>query len=100
MNEKIKVTIIATGFKEREKVIIEREVISEKPLIPEDKIKDLVEEKNPQNKFDEMPDTQQEEKEYREPTPKKVIPDVYKSMEEEDYLDIPTFLRKNNQSKY
>jgi cell division protein FtsZ len=101
MNEKIKVTIIAAGFKERDRSSTkEREVIIEKPLIPEDKIKEFVEEKKLQDNFDEKPFMEQEKKEYREPVQKKVIPDVMKSMEEEDYLDIPTFLRKNNQSKY
>jgi cell division protein FtsZ len=100
LNEKIKVTIIAAGFKERDRSTKEREIIIEKPLIPEDKIKDFIEEKKPQDRFDEKPFTEQEKREYREPAQKKVIPDVLKSMEEEDYLDIPTFLRKNNQSKY
>ena len=103
MNEKIKVTIIAAGFKERDKVIKEREIIVEKPLIPEEKIKELVEEKKPEDKYekyDEKPVVEQERKEYKEPAQKKTIPDTFKSMEEEDYLDIPTFLRKNNQSKY
>jgi cell division protein FtsZ len=101
LNEKIKVTIIAAGFKERDRSSVkERETAIEKPLIPEDKIKDLIEEKKPQDRFDEKPFIEQEKKEYREAAQKKVIPDVLKSMEEEDYLDIPTFLRKNNQSKF
>jgi cell division protein FtsZ len=101
LNEKIKVTIIAAGFKERDRSSIkEREAIVEKPLIPEDKIKEFVEEKKLPDTFDEKPFMEQEKREYREAGQKKVIPDVLKSMEEEDYLDIPTFLRKNNQSKY
>ena len=59
-----------------------------------------MEEKKLSDTFDEKPFMEQEKKEYRETVQKKVIPDVLKSMEEEDYLDIPTFLRKNNQSKY
>ena len=100
LNEKIKVTIIAAGFKERDRSTKEREIVIEKPLIPESKIKEFVEEKKSSDTFDEKPLIEQEKKEYRETLQKKVIPDVLKSMEEEDYLDIPTFLRKNNQSKY
>jgi cell division protein FtsZ len=103
MNEKIKVTIIAAGFKEMDKITKEREIIIEKPLIPEEKIRELIEEKIPEDKYEkynEKPVIEQERKEYKEPGQKKTIPDAFKSMEEEDYLDVPTFLRKNNQSKY
>jgi cell division protein FtsZ len=103
MNEKIKVTIIAAGFKEMDKITKEREIIIEKPLIPEEKIRELIEEKIPEDKYEkynEKPAIEQERKEYKEPGQKKTIPDAFKSMEEEDYLDVPTFLRKNNQSKY
>ncbi len=100
LNEKIKVTIIAAGFRERDRSVKEKEVIVERPLISEDKMKELVEDRKLPERFDEKPVTEPEKKEYSQPAPKKVIPDVFKSMEEEDYLDIPTFLRKNNQSKY
>jgi len=103
MNEKIKVTIIAAGFKEMDKITKEREIIIEKPLIPEEKIRELIEEKIPEDKYEkynEKPAIEQERKEFKEPGQKKTIPDAFKSMEEEDYLDVPTFLRKNNQSKY
>lgn len=78
MNDKIKVTIIATGFKEES---FERQILSEeKKPEPAETSKSIF-----------------SEPEKRETRTGKLLPDDFKSMDEDDYLDIPTFLRKNKE---
>ncbi len=78
MNEKIKVTIIATGFSEN---IIEGSRKKEETK------------KDPQPKQAAKKETQKEEKKEEE---KKVSADEFDSFDD-DYLDIPTFLRKEKE---
>lgn len=78
MNDKIKVTIIATGFKEKS---FERQILSEeKKSEPAETSKSIF-----------------SEPEKRETRTGKLLPEDFKSMDEDDYLDIPTFLRKNKE---
>ncbi len=119
MNDKLKVTIIAAGFKEKaaikdfDKSIFVEELKTEAKNIQESKkiqefedleSKDLSSESKifKESKFlndqteSELKDTQKSEVSQS----KKVFPqDIIKSIEEEDYLDIPTFLRKNKNNK-
>jgi cell division protein FtsZ len=78
MNDKIKVTIIATGFKEKS---FERQILGEeKKPEPAETSKSIF-----------------SEPEKKETRTGKLLPEDFKSMDEDDYLDIPTFLRKNKE---
>jgi len=77
MNDKIKVTIIATGFKDKEQ---ETFVFKEKA-----ELEDRTKKEKPRPKPKE-----QETKRYQEQKGSK----SFKPIDEDDYLDIPTFLRK------
>jgi cell division protein FtsZ len=78
MNDKIKVTIIATGFKEKS---FERQILSEvKKSEPAETSKSIF-----------------SEPEKKETRTGKLLPEDFKSIDEDDYLDIPTFLRKNKE---
>ncbi len=87
MKDKIKVTIIATGFEDK---TARKTVKNEKQ---ENRLKDKV---NIGKKLDEFEKEilGEDEKEAKD---NKVSEDDFKSMEEEDYLDIPTFLRKEKE---
>lgn len=86
MNDKIKVTIIATGFKEES---FERQILSREVTIK----------KEPEKKSEPAETSKSifSEPEKRETRTGKLLPDDFKSMDEDDYLDIPTFLRKNKE---
>ncbi len=89
MDEQLKVTIIAAGFRERNKI---QDKLSEytdekETLVPDKKITSVFSEK----------ETQEREKIVKKDNIQKILNDDFKSMEEEDYLDIPTFLRKNKE---
>lgn len=86
MNDKIKVTIIATGFREK---AIERELLGEEITPKKEPIK-----KSEPAELSKSLFAEQEKKETRAG---KFVPDDFKSMDEDDYLDIPTFLRKNKE---
>ena len=78
MNDKIKVTIIATGFKEKS---FERQILGEeKKSEPAETSKRIF-----------------SEPEKKETRTGKLLPEDFKSIDEDDYLDIPTFLRKNKE---
>src|SRR4030043_150845 len=93
MNDNVKVTIIATGFESRKaqkvkldeeqkkKKEVEKKLESDKKLEVEKKLfefeKDILSVKDKKEGF------------------KKVSEHDFRSLEEDDYLDIPTFLRKN-----
>lgn len=77
MNDKIKVTIIATGFKEES---FERQILSKEKSEPAKTSKSIF-----------------SEPEKSQTRTGKLLPDDFKSMDEDDYLDIPTFLRKNKE---
>jgi cell division protein FtsZ len=87
MNDKIKVTIIATGFKEKS---FERQILGE----------EITTRKEPEKKSEAAGTSKSI---FSEPEKKenlrtgKLLPDDFKSMDEDDYLDIPTFLRKNKE---
>jgi len=87
MKDKIKVTIIATGFEGK----------TARKVIKTEKREDRLKEKeNIGKKLDEFEkEILGEEK--KETKASKVSEDDFKSMEEEDYLDIPTFLRKEKE---
>ncbi|MCL4376952.1 MAG: cell division protein FtsZ [Actinobacteria bacterium] len=91
MNDKIKVTIIATGFREK---------LYDKPFLDED-IKVVREPEKTVSKNDKQQTNEKVrsffDEEKKEAAPSKVIPEDFKSIEEDDYLDIPTFLRKNKE---
>jgi len=89
MNDKLKVTIIAAGFKEREKSF-------DRPFIPEEKIIEFEKDKTPEQIFSEREFFETEKREPVEKKPEsKIGSEDFRSIEEDDYLDIPTFLRKN-----
>lgn len=87
MKDKIKVTIIATGFEDK----AARKVI--KTEKQEDRLK---EKENIGKKLDEF-EKEILGEENKEAKASKVSEDDFKSIEEEDYLDIPTFLRKEKE---
>jgi len=101
MNDKLKVTIIAAGFKEKD-----RDKTYDRSLFVEEL---KLEQKNTNLKYKEdrakeepvfsKKDFNFEEESVKKETRSSKIPsqDFVKSMEEEDYLDIPTFLRKNKE---
>ncbi len=87
MDEQLKVTIIAAGFRESRRVFSKNlESEMEKVITDEAKAEKIFNGKE----FDEA------EKLVKNDTPvEKVNSEDFKSIEEDDYLDIPTFLRKN-----
>ncbi len=89
MDEQLKVTIIAAGFREK-RTILEKSIKTrgEKETAEEEKSEVLFESKI----FDAGEDLSE-----KEPDVEKVKTEDFKTMEEDDYLDIPTFLRKNKQ---
>jgi len=86
MNDKIKVTIIATGFKEKS---FERQIPGE----------EITTKKEPEKKPEPAESSKSifSEPEKSQTRTGKLLPDDFKSMDEDDYLDIPTFLRKNKE---
>jgi cell division protein FtsZ len=91
MNDKIKVTIIAAGFKEKERSFEKAKVFDEP------KIKIEFEKKEIEALSAEKGIYDKEKIEKKETPLSKILSDDFKSMDEEDYLDIPTFLRKNKE---
>ncbi len=89
MDEQLKVTIIAAGFREK-RTILDKSIKTrgEKETAEEEKSEVLFESKI----FDAGEDLSE-----KEPDVEKVKTEDFKTMEEDDYLDIPTFLRKNKQ---
>jgi len=87
MNDQLKVTIIAAGFKE-----IKRSL--EKQL-EAGKDKEKVKSGKPDSIFKDEKSKVTEKKTRKDSRFGKVKPQDFKPMEEDDYLDIPTFLRKN-----
>ncbi|MBN1298294.1 MAG: cell division protein FtsZ [Actinobacteria bacterium] len=98
MNDKLKVTIIATGFqgagRRLEKQIFEEEIrpereidqIAEPVFSGEDILNsEKVNEKRERPRHESMEDIKTN----------KIHPQDFKTIEQDDYLDIPTFLRKN-----
>ena len=84
MSDKIKVTIIATGFKDKVKgKTMLREEIEKKKKI-EEKLEKAEKKLHSEDK---------KEKSYSE----KLLTEDFGSVEEDDYLDIPTFLRKGKE---
>ena len=84
MSDKIKVTIIATGFKDKAKgKTMLREEIEKKKKI-EEKLEKAEKKLHSEEK---------KEKSYSE----KLLTEDFGSVEEDDYLDIPTFLRKGKE---
>jgi cell division protein FtsZ len=84
MSDKIKVTIIATGFKEKAKgKTMLREEIEKKKKI-EDKLEKAEKKLHSEDKKKDL---------YSE----KLSTEDFGSVEEDDYLDIPTFLRKGKE---
>ncbi len=83
MNDNVKVTIIATGFGSRK--------VSKTKADDEQKRKKEVEKKL----FEFEKDILAEKKEKKDF--KKISENDFSSLEEDDYLDIPTFLRKNKE---
>jgi len=84
MSDKIKVTIIATGFKDKAKgKTMLREEIEKKKKI-EEKLEKAEKKLHSEDK---------KEKSYSE----KLLTEDFGSVEEDDYLDIPTFLRKGKE---
>jgi cell division protein FtsZ len=89
MNDKLKVTIIAAGFKDRDRSI-------ERPFITEEKISELEKDGESQNIFSGKEFIDSEKKPSAEkPLESRFGSEDFKSIEEDDYLDVPTFLRKN-----
>jgi cell division protein FtsZ len=89
MNDKLKVTIIAAGFKDRDRSI-------ERPFITEEKISELEKDGEGQNIFSGKEFIDSEKKPSTEkPLESRFGSEDFKSIEEDDYLDVPTFLRKN-----
>lgn len=91
MNDQIKVTIIATGFKDKltDKVIKTDKAIKSKSTEKKKKVKEELEDLRKDLQEDVI---QEEEKLFDS---NKISEDDFKSVEENDYLDIPTFLRDN-----
>ena len=87
MDEQLKVTIIAAGFRGSKRV-------SEKRPIPVEE-KEIFEKERSDTIFDESEFEQTEKLTKKDADTDKVTPEDFRSMEEDDYLDIPTFLRKN-----
>jgi len=87
MNEQLKVTIIAAGFRESPGVF-------GKSLNLEGE-KDIIEKEKSDGIFDDREFDEAEKLANKDIPSEKVTPEDFKSMEEDDYLDIPTFLRKN-----
>jgi cell division protein FtsZ len=88
MDEQLKVTIIAAGFRESTGVFEKslKTIEEEKGVLDKGKSEKIFDGKE----FDEA------EKLVKKDTPsEKVTSEDFKSMEDDDYLDIPTFLRKN-----
>jgi cell division protein FtsZ len=87
MNEQLKVTIIAAGFKEGQR-IMEKEIDfkKEKEKIKSEESESIFADKE----FDESEKTSKKDADLG-----KVQARDFKSIEEDDYLDIPTFLRKD-----
>ena len=92
MNEKLKVTIIAAGFKERDRIF-------DKPFFSEEKLEHAKPEniKKPEPVLADKDFFEGEKSPKKAVREEKVLPEDFKPMEEEDYLDIPTFLRKNKE---
>ena len=86
MNDKIKVTIIATGFRERSS---ERQIPGEEITIKKEPEKKSEPAETSKSIFPELEKSQTRTG--------KLLPDDFKSIDEDDYLDIPTFLRKNKE---
>ena len=86
MNDKIKVTIIATGFKEKS---FERQILGEEITIKKESVKKSEPAETSKSIFSEP--------EKKETRTGKLLPEDFKSMDDDDYLDIPTFLRKNKE---
>jgi len=86
MNDKIKVTIIATGFKERS---FERQILNEEIAIKKEPVKKSEPAETSKSIFSEPEKSQTRTG--------KLLPEDFKSIDEDDYLDIPTFLRKNKE---
>jgi cell division protein FtsZ len=86
MNDKIKVTIIATGFKEKS---FERQIMGEENTIKKEPGKKPEPEETSKITFSEPEKSQTHNG--------KLLPEDFKSIDEDDYLDIPTFLRKNKE---
>jgi len=85
MKDQIKVTIIATGFKDK----LADKVIKSKSTEKKKKVKEKLEDLRKDLQEDVI---QEEEKLFDS---NKISEDDFKSVEENDYLDIPTFLRDN-----
>lgn len=85
MKDQIKVTIIATGFKDK----LADKVIKSKSTEKKKKVKEELEDLRKDLQEDVI---QEEEKLFDS---NKISEDDFKSVEENDYLDIPTFLRDN-----
>ena len=89
MNDKLKVTIIAAGFKDRDRSI-------ERSFITEEKISELEKDSADHNIFSEKEFIDSEKKPSAEKSPESRFgSEDFRSIEEDDYLDVPTFLRKN-----
>ena len=87
MDEQLKVTIIAAGFRESGRVFSKNlESEMEKEIVNKTKTEKIFNDKE----FDEAEKLAKNDKHVE-----KVSSEDFKSMEEDDYLDIPTFLRKN-----
>jgi cell division protein FtsZ len=96
MNDKLKVTIIAAGFKEKDRDRpIDKSVFAEE-LKTESKLSVDPVSVN-ESVFSKQNFGTGEEKPQKETRTNKIPQDFIKSIEEDDYLDIPTFLRKNKE---
>jgi len=91
MNDKIKVTIIAAGFKDKERSF-EKAMAFDEP-----RIKIEVEKKELEALSAEKGTLDKEKVSKKETPLSKVLSDDFKSVDDEDYLDIPTPLRKNKE---
>ncbi len=89
MKDQIKVTIIATGFKDK---LMDKVIKTDKAIKSTEKKKKVKEELEGLRK-DLQEDVIQEEEKLFESS--EISEDDFKSVEENDYLDIPTFLRDN-----
>jgi cell division protein FtsZ len=88
MDEQLKVTIIAAGFRESAGIF-------DKTIKSGEEKKEITDEKKPEKIFDGKEFEEAEKLVKKETPPEKVTSEDFKSMEADDYLDIPTFLRKN-----
>ncbi|MCL5070310.1 MAG: cell division protein FtsZ [Actinobacteria bacterium] len=86
MNDKIKVTIIATGFREKS---LERQILAEEITVKKEPVKKPEPAETSKSIFSEPEKSQTRTG--------KLLPEDFKSIDEDDYLDIPTFLRKNKE---